>query len=90
MNKHVAAMRFRLVRGRSIDAVDRDGAPPVALINETAARTLWPDGTDPIGRELETNPFLRASDPAIRKLLGMETASDEAVFAEIRRRKDNF
>lgn len=43
-----------------------------------------------IGLELETNPFLRAADPAIRKLLGMETASDEAVFAEIRKRKDNF
>ncbi len=43
-----------------------------------------------IGRELETNPFLRAHDPAIRRLLGMEGASDEAVFAEIRKRKDNF
>jgi hydroxyacylglutathione hydrolase len=43
-----------------------------------------------IGRELETNPFLRASDPAIRRMLGMETASDEEVFAEIRKRKDHF
>jgi hydroxyacylglutathione hydrolase len=43
-----------------------------------------------IGRELETNPFLRPQDPAIRKVLGMENASDEDVFAEIRKRKDNF
>jgi hydroxyacylglutathione hydrolase len=43
-----------------------------------------------IGRELETNPFLRPHDPAIRRVLGMEGASDEAVFAEIRKRKDNF
>jgi hydroxyacylglutathione hydrolase len=43
-----------------------------------------------IGRELHTNPFLRPHDPAIRRLLGMEVASDEAVFAEIRKRKDIF
>ena len=43
-----------------------------------------------IGRELETNPFLRPHDPAIRRVLGMEGATDEAVFAEIRKRKDNF
>ncbi|TIX13767.1 MAG: hydroxyacylglutathione hydrolase, partial [Mesorhizobium sp.] len=28
--------------------------------------------------------------PAIRKHLGMETATDAEVFAEIRKRKDNF
>ncbi|RWL79723.1 MAG: hydroxyacylglutathione hydrolase [Mesorhizobium sp.] len=43
-----------------------------------------------IGEELSTNPFLRWHDPAIRKHLGMEKASDEEVFAEIRKRKDNF
>jgi hydroxyacylglutathione hydrolase len=41
-----------------------------------------------IGDELATNPFLRPHDPAIRKGLGMETASDAEVFAEIRKRKD--
>ena len=43
-----------------------------------------------IGLEKETNPFLRAGDPAIRRVLDMEDASNEDVFAEIRRRKDNF
>ena len=43
-----------------------------------------------IGEELATNPFLRWSDPAIRRQLGMELASNDEVFAEIRRRKDNF
>lgn len=43
-----------------------------------------------IGLEEVTNPFLRTDDPAIRHLLGMEDDSDEAVFAEIRRRKDVF
>ena len=40
--------------------------------------------------EKETNPFLRADDAAIRTVLGMESATDSAVFAEIRRRKDSF
>jgi hydroxyacylglutathione hydrolase len=43
-----------------------------------------------ISEELQTNPFLRWADPAIRKHLGMEKASDAEVFAEIRKRKDNF
>ena len=43
-----------------------------------------------IGEELETNPFLRWDDPSIRRHLGMEKATDAEVFAEIRKRKDNF
>ncbi|MEM9277545.1 MAG: hydroxyacylglutathione hydrolase [Pseudomonadota bacterium] len=39
--------------------------------------------------ELETNPFMRPSDPGIRAHLGMENATDAEVFAEIRTRKDN-
>ena len=40
--------------------------------------------------ELETNPFLRPGDPAIRATLGMPDATDTEVFTEIRRRKDQF
>lgn len=43
-----------------------------------------------LARELATNPFLRWRDESIRRHLGMEKASDDDVFAEIRRRKDNF
>jgi hydroxyacylglutathione hydrolase len=43
-----------------------------------------------LGLERATNPFLRPDDPAIRRELGLETADDVAVFAEIRRRKDSF
>ncbi|HVX90741.1 MAG TPA: hydroxyacylglutathione hydrolase C-terminal domain-containing protein [Candidatus Paceibacterota bacterium] len=43
-----------------------------------------------IGLEKKTNPFLRPNSAEIRKTLGMETASDVDVFAETRRRKDNF
>ncbi|MFY2825661.1 hydroxyacylglutathione hydrolase [Ruegeria sp. MALMAid1280] len=40
--------------------------------------------------EQATNPFLRASDPAIQAHLGMGNADPAAVFAEIRARKDRF
>ncbi|MVA58075.1 hydroxyacylglutathione hydrolase [Agrobacterium vitis] len=40
--------------------------------------------------EKETNPFLRVADPKIRRNLVMESKSNEEVFAEIRKRKDNF
>jgi hydroxyacylglutathione hydrolase len=43
-----------------------------------------------IGLENETNPFLRADDPVVARNVGMEGADPVAVFAEIRRRKDNF
>ncbi len=40
--------------------------------------------------ELDTNPFLRADDPAIAAHLDMQGADPADVFAEIRTRKDNF
>ena len=40
--------------------------------------------------EKETNPFLRPADPAIRRNLLMENRTNEEVFADIRKRKDNF
>lgn len=43
-----------------------------------------------MGLEKETNPFLRPADPAIRRNLIMEGRTNEEVFAEIRKRKDNF
>jgi hydroxyacylglutathione hydrolase len=38
--------------------------------------------------ELATNPFMRPSDPAIRRQLGLDGAKDWQVFGEIRERKN--
>src|SRR5687768_2785327 len=46
-----SVMRIPLKRGRLFSKVDRLGAPKSVIINETAARTIWP-GEDPIGRPL--------------------------------------
>ena len=62
-------------RAKKVEALRADGKPTLPTT---------------IGEELATNPFLRWADPAIRKGLGMEQASSDEVFAEIRRRKDNF
>lgn len=43
-----------------------------------------------LSAELAANPFLRWDDPALRANLGLERAQDWEVFAEVRRRKDNF
>jgi len=44
-------MGIPLLRGREISEQDVEGAPYVALINNTLAKMLWPD-QDPIGRRL--------------------------------------
>jgi hydroxyacylglutathione hydrolase len=64
-----------LRRAREIEALRAEGKPTLPTT---------------IGLEKRTNPFLRAADPGIRKVLGMQNADDVAVFAEIRRRKDTF
>lgn len=43
-----------------------------------------------LGREKRTNPFLRADDPDLQARLDMAGQPAEAVFAELRRRKDRF
>jgi putative ABC transport system permease protein len=37
-----------IMRGRAFTEADRQGAPPVAVVNEAMARQLWP-GQDPLG-----------------------------------------
>jgi hydroxyacylglutathione hydrolase len=43
-----------------------------------------------LGEELDTNPFLRANRDEVKHEIGMAGAPDAEVFAEIRKRKDNF
>lgn len=40
--------------------------------------------------ELETNPYLRVADPALKARMGLPDATDAAVFAAIRTAKDKF
>jgi putative ABC transport system permease protein len=44
-------MRIAVVAGRDFDEDDDEGAPRVAIVNQSMAARFWP-GQDPIGREL--------------------------------------
>jgi putative ABC transport system permease protein len=46
------ALGVRVLRGRSFAASDATDTPPVAIIDEAAAERFFPDGEDPIGRQI--------------------------------------
>jgi predicted permease len=48
---YFAAMGIPVRRGRGILPSDREDAPPVMVVNDAAARRIWPD-QDPIGHRL--------------------------------------
>ena len=47
-----STLGIRLVKGRDFTESDRAGAPLAVVVNETAARLIWP-GLDPLGHTLE-------------------------------------
>jgi predicted permease len=46
---YFATMHIPILRGRDITEADGEGAPKVAIVNETLARRFWP-GEDAVGR----------------------------------------
>lgn len=62
-------------RARKVDALRAKGTPTVPST---------------MGEERATNPFLRATDPALAATLGLAGADPVAVFTETRARKDRF
>ncbi len=72
--------------------VDPDNAALLDRVAEINRARAAGEPTVPSTLALEkaTNPFLRAENPAIQSLLGMENADPAAAFAEIRARKDRF
>lgn len=57
---------------------------------EAARKVGTPTVPTTIGLELRTNPFVRPGAATLRATLQMQDADDVAVFAETRRRKDEF
>jgi putative ABC transport system permease protein len=49
--RYFATMKIPVLRGRAFTEADRYGSPPVAIVNESLARRLWPNG-DAIGRKI--------------------------------------
>jgi putative ABC transport system permease protein len=49
---HFETMGIPILEGRALDAFDREGAVPAAVISENAARRVWP-AESPIGKRLK-------------------------------------
>ena len=81
---------YTLANARFAVTVDPDNAVLAGRLKEIEALRAEDKPTLPttIGLELQTNPFLRWGDTAIRTHLGMENADDWEVLGEIRARKD--
>jgi predicted permease len=56
---YLKVLRIPILRGRDLTDADRDGTTPVVVVNQTAARTYWPDG-DPLGQRITINRIERA------------------------------
>jgi putative ABC transport system permease protein len=66
----VEVLGLRLARGRSFQESDRQGAEPVALINQTAARRFWP-GEDPVGKQIGVQISVGYSESEPRTIVGV-------------------
>lgn len=72
--------------------IDPDNPALISRVKEVVDARAKGQPTVPsqLSDELATNPFLRATDPAVKAHLSMTDATAVEVFAEIRTRKDNF
>lgn len=73
----------------TVEPGNQDLIARVALIDEMRARG---ERTVPstLGEEFATNPFMRPDSPDLQRTVGLEGAGLVEVFAETRKRKDNF
>jgi len=61
------AMGIRVLRGRTFTWADKEGSPPVAIINEAAARQYWPN-EDAMGKQVKLED---GSAPVWRQVIGV-------------------
>lgn len=78
--------------GRFALTIEPDNPALISRVKAVAEAREMGRATVPsrLGEELDTNPFLRANLPEVKRSIGMEGATDVACFAEIRARKDRF
>ncbi len=81
--EYFGEMRIPIVRGRAFDAHDDESGAPVAVVNETLARRLWPDA-DPIGARIEVT---RAGRRLMRHVVGV-AADTRALGSELTSRTE--
>lgn len=68
----------RRLRGRTFEPSDRAGSEPVAVVNETMARTLWP-GREPLGECL----FIGRESPPCARIVGIVADARQNAINEV-------
>ena len=63
-------MRIPIIRGRGFTAGDRENAPFVVIVNESAARRLWPS-EDPVGRRVRWTTGMSTIDGRWHSVVGV-------------------
>ena len=92
--EYFAMMGMRLVRGRWLNEFDKEGAAEAALVNESAARTYWPNG-DPIGKRMKLSQRPDAAWVTVVGIVAdartesLETPHVPEVFASLFQRRDH-
>jgi predicted permease len=92
--EYFAMMGMRLVRGRWLNEFDKEGAAEAALVNESAARTYWPNG-DPIGKRMKLSQRPDATWVTVVGIVAdartesLETPHVPEVFASLYQRRDH-
>ena len=83
---------YTQANGRFAITVDPENPALRQRITDVDAARARGEATVPsrLSLELATNPFLRAADPGVQRAVGLDGAAPGDVFAEVRRRKDNF
>ena len=72
---YFATMKMPVVGGRDFSAADRSGSPWVVIVNETAARQMWPH-QDPLGKVLAQHLGRRGGPDASRLMTVVGVAKD--------------
>jgi len=90
--KLYCAHEYTASNGAFALSVEPDNAALIARMEEVGLLRAANQPTVPstLASELACNPFLRTHSAEIRTNLGLIEASNTAVFAELRARKDNF
>lgn len=67
---HFRTLGIRIVRGQAFTALNRRGSPRVVLVNETAAKRLWP-GLDAVGHTVAAASGFFAGGDSTAQVIGV-------------------
>jgi len=87
---YIGAMRIPVRAGRAFTADDADPGEPVAIVNDTLARRLWPDG-DAVGRAVVVSRVQRRVVGVVAgvRYFGLDRDADMELYLPMRQTRDH-